>query len=455
MGRRLPEHAKRMPVPLASQPPADAHEVNQIGSATGGSSRTHWVERTLPSVRVGRPFVYDGLVAVPRPSAVPPPPHEERAGPPIEVLIVDDEPLVLKALERSLRPEGFAVRPAAGASAALAALDPAISVVVSDYRMPGMDGVAFLAEVARRQPETRRVLLTGQADLHALADAINQGAVHRLFFKPWEPRDLVTALREEGRQAALAGDAAELRRVADRRTHELELARRLLRVQRLAAVGQLAAGLAHELNNPLSAILAFSQLLLRDGKLSADDLDAVQVIERAAQRCKRVVAAVAKFGVPVNAAPGEVVLDEMAGETLDLLGPELRAAAAEVVTTFEAPPLRVWGSFPDLQQITGAFLRNALEAASPGDPPRISVSTFGRGETACLSVADAGPGIAAEVRDRVFDPFFTTRSEAGAAGLGLTIAERIAETHGGQIEIVSEPGSGTTATLVLPRWTGP
>ncbi len=394
--------------------------------------------------------------------ADPAPARETEAGakrpePKPRVLVLDDEVHVLKALDRSLGAEGFEIQTTTDAADALARLPGGVDVVVSDYRMPRTDGLTFLEEVGRRAPGARRILLTGHADIQALAKAINRGAIHRLFLKPWDHLDLVTALREESRQGRLAAQADELRRLADRRTHELELARRLLKVQRMAAVGQLAAGIAHEINNPLGTILSFAQILLREARLSEEDLEAVRFIEQGAQRCKRVIDAVVKFGVPTNAEPTEVDLGDLARETLALLAPELRRATADVETSFDPGAPRAWGSFQELQQVVSALLRNALEALEPGARNRISVATSVRGPTACLSISDSGRGIAPEIRDRIFDPFFTTKAEGAtpAAGLGLTIAERIAATHGGQIEIASEPGTGTTATLLLPRYAAP
>lgn len=374
---------------------------------------------------------------------------------PPSVLVLDDELHVLKALERSLLAEGFRVWAASDPDVAFRVLgeQPHIDVVVSDYRMPHTNGVTFLEEIRRRRPEARRVLLTGQADIHSITDAINQGAIHRLFLKPWDHLDLVTALRDESQQGRLAERAEALRRVADRRTHELELARRLLQVQRMAAVGQLAAGIAHEINNPLGTILAFSQILLREGRLSGEDVEAVQFIEQSAQRCRRIIEAVVKFGVPANAEPTEVKLEELARETQALLQPELRRASIEVESSFESPPPLIWGSFQELQQIVTALLRNAIEAFEvTTEHRRIKLTVSTRDRLACLAVTDNGRGIAPDVRDRIFDPFFSTRPEGDGAGLGLTIAERIAQTHGGQIEVASEPGAGTTVTLALPSF---
>jgi len=195
---------------------------------------------------------------------------------------------------------------------------------------------------------------------------------------------------------------------------------------------------------------------LRDGRLSTEDIEAVALIEQSAQRCKRVIEAVVKFGVPSHAEPTDVDLGELAQETQALLLPDLRHASVAVETAFETPAPVVHGSFQELEQIVSALLRNAIESfdspsGSKSEQRRIKLSVFSRQQQACLSVADNGRGIAPEVRDRIFDPFFSTKPEGAGAGLGLTIAERIAQTHGGELDIASEPGVGTTVTLFLPR----
>ncbi len=372
--------------------------------------------------------------------------------PAARIVVLDDEPQIVKALERALAFESFEVHTAVTPAAALALLaSQPIDVVVSDYRMPHGDGVSFLERVREVAPRARRVLLTGHADIQAIAAAVNRGAIHRLLLKPWDHLDLVAALREEGRHGRLSEHADQLRRLSEQKAHELDLARRLLRVQRLAAVGQLAAGLAHEINNPLGTILAFSQILLRERRLVPEDIEAVQLIEEAAKRCHRVVEAVVKFGVPSRGEPDDVAIDDLLRETVGLLQPDIRLAGASIQLEVETPSPATRGSFQELQQVVAALVRNALEALpGPAGERTITLRGFRRQGLVCLSVTDSGRGIPPEILDRVFDPFFSTKVEGQAAGLGLTIAERIAQTQGGQIEIGSRPGS-TTVTVSLPE----
>ena len=217
-------------------------------------------------------------------------------------------------------------------------------------------------------------------------------------------------------------------------------------------MGQLAAGLAHEINNPLGTILAFSQILIREQTLEGEDLEAVRYIEQGAIRCKRVIDAVVRFANQSSAPElrERIGLEEVAKETLILMQKQIEAASVTVELAAAQAP-EVLGTFQHLQQLTQALLTNAVEAtAGRAEPGKILISTFVRGDRGCLAVRDNGRGVEHRLRDRIFEPFFTTKTEGEAAGLGLTTADHIAQIHGGLLEIDSEPDVGSTFTLVLP-----
>jgi len=258
---------------------------------------------------------------------------------------------------------------------------------------------------------------------------------------------------DQGSLRHLAEQNEQLRELLARRTHELELASRLLRLKRLTAVDQLAAGLAHEINNPLGTIMAFTQILIREGKLIGEDLEALRFIEQSALRCKRVIEAVVHHSSQSSASnSGEALpLDEVARTTLAMMRSQIDASGSLVHTSLELPSRLVLGTLPNLQRLVQILVSNALDATRGGGRRGdITLSTFARGDQACLSVRDNGRGIAAALRDKIFEPFFTTKLEGEAAGLGLATAERIAQAHGGLIEVDSELDLGSTFTLVLP-----
>jgi signal transduction histidine kinase len=155
-----------------------------------------------------------------------------------------------------------------------------------------------------------------------------------------------------------------------------------------------------------------------------------------------------------NGAPGPheaLPLDEVARTTLTTIRPQIDASGSLVHLSLELPSPCVLGTLPSLQRVVHILVSNALDATRGGGRRGdITLSTFVRGDQACLSVRDNGRGIAAGLRDKIFEPFFTTKLEGEAAGLGLATADRIAQSHGGVIEVDSEPELGSTFTLVLP-----
>jgi len=248
---------------------------------------------------------------------------------------------------------------------------------------------------------------------------------------------------------------AELEQLVQERTRELVESRaQLERTQRLASLGTLAAGVAHEINNPLAAIQATAQLLeaLRDG----EDPEGAQQLTRhslsrivdESQRCSRIVRGLLQFARDEVTEKWRFDLDTVSERALEAVRP--RAAAHGVRLDREASATPVWshGNPLQLQQALVQVLQNAIEASSAGSAVRVlTAETDGR---AHVFVEDAGHGLGPEALARAFEPFFTTRREAGGRGLGLSLAYGIAEEHGGHVRISSVPGEGTLVILDLP-----
>ena len=365
-----------------------------------------------------------------------------------------DEATESTRLAGLLGEQGFAVHACPGPSEALRELEKTASgLFVSDRLLGGQSSLPLLETLRQRWPRVRRVLMTNEPGVMLVSQAINEGLIHRLLITPFDTVHLVSALREQVAQRRLAERTDELAALAARKGRELDLAQRLLRLQRLAAVGQLASGLAHELNNPLGTILAFAQILIREGTFNAEDLEALQYIEQGAVRCKRVIDAVVRFAHDTNAPDlrEQVALADVAHEAFTLMHKQIENKSLVPTVAVDGPGPLVLGTFQHLQQLAQALLANAMEATEGRNAGgRVDLKVFTRGNQACLAVSDNGHGIEHSLRDRIFEPFFTTKIEGEAAGLGLTTADRIAQSHGGMIEVDSEPDRGSTFTLVLP-----
>jgi signal transduction histidine kinase len=219
---------------------------------------------------------------------------------------------------------------------------------------------------------------------------------------------------------------------------------------RLAAVGQLAAGVAHEIRNPLGVIRAAAQLA-RDEKVDNPEVrESIAVILNEVDRANRVVTGLLDFARP--ASPDVVTLDlqETVREAVGIMGSYAASHGVALIPDMTDRPLRVSGDGELLKQAFINLIMNAVQASPPGETVEVRVlSAAGDGmEGAMVEIRDHGPGIPSEIMEKVFDPFFTTRAQGH--GLGLAIVHRIVRDHGGQVRINSRPEAGTTASVWLP-----
>jgi len=231
-------------------------------------------------------------------------------------------------------------------------------------------------------------------------------------------------------------------------TEEREVTRRLFQAEKMAALGQLAGGVAHEINNPLGGILAFAQIMSQDER-TAQDLENLRLINDAALRAKRIVESLLRFSrVPQEHERGEVELAKVVEDALFLLGSQLKDARVGVERLLA--PVRVTGNANQLQQVVVNLVVNALQAI--GGAGRIAVEAAAApGGRVRLAVSDNGPGVPPELAERIFEPFFTTKPEGEGTGLGLSICYRIAEEHGGSIRLERPPQGGARFVVDLPQ----
>ncbi|HET8539530.1 MAG TPA: ATP-binding protein [Anaeromyxobacter sp.] len=230
-------------------------------------------------------------------------------------------------------------------------------------------------------------------------------------------------------------------------TDEREVTRRLSHADKMSAVGQLAGGVAHEINNPLGGILAFAQLMSRDER-SEEDAENLRLIQDAAMRAKRIVESLLRFSRrPQSDEKGPVDLARVAEDALFLVGPQLKDGSVEVVRSFQRAV--ALGNANQLQQIAVNLLVNAIQAVAGAGRITVAVCPSGAGRVR-LSVSDTGPGVRPEHAKRIFEPFFTTKPEGQGTGLGLSICYQIAEEHGGTIRLEPAPERGACFVLELP-----
>ena len=216
----------------------------------------------------------------------------------------------------------------------------------------------------------------------------------------------------------------------------------LVRAQKLASIGHVAAGVAHELNNPLSVILGYAKLLRSEPKPSGDEL---KIIEDEARQCQRIVQELLELARPHQLEIEPVDLAELAREAIDRLE-DAGALGERVVEIVADAPVVIPGDAGRLRQVIANVVVNAAEATGPAG--KITIEARAEAGAASLTISDDGPGVARDVAERVFEPFVTTK--ANGTGLGLAIAQAIVDAHGGRIAIASPPGEGTRVSLQLP-----
>ncbi|MBI5870611.1 MAG: PAS domain-containing protein [Actinobacteria bacterium] len=231
------------------------------------------------------------------------------------------------------------------------------------------------------------------------------------------------------------------------------LREQLLQSEKMAAVGQLVSGVAHELNNPLTGVIGFSQLMLRKceenrGSPSPDD---IRSILNEAQRASKIVQNLMAFSRKYKPQKTLVDINQAIRSVLDLRAYEMTLKNIRIETVFDAGLPRAMADLHQIEQVILNLLNNAIQAVvDSGHPGIISVSTRADGDKVLLSVTDNGDGIAAEDEGRIFDPFFTTREVGQGPGLGLSICYGIIEEHGGNIRVANRKGNGATLTVELP-----
>jgi two-component system sensor histidine kinase HydH len=222
----------------------------------------------------------------------------------------------------------------------------------------------------------------------------------------------------------------------------------IARNQRLATVGRLAAGVAHEIRNPLSSIKGFATYFQERYRENAQDNKIASILIQEVDRLNRVVGQLLEFSRPISILPRPVRLSRLIGDTVKLIEPQAGEKAVTVQTDVHAGAEHVRLDPDRLSQVLLNLFLNGVEAMAPGGVLAISAGETADGRSLEIRVSDTGCGIRPEDLPQVFEPYFTTKPSG--TGLGLAIAHNVVEAMGGDLGVVSRPGSGATFTLRLP-----
>jgi len=261
-----------------------------------------------------------------------------------------------------------------------------------------------------------------------------------------------------GSQIAQAVFNARLYQSLEEKIEELRVANekltdtqhQLIRSEKMAAVGQLAAGVAHELNNPLTGILGFAQLLMQSSDLSGREREDLESIHVESQRCRQIIQNLLKFSRRKEPLKAPIEIVQLLDSTLDLVYYEVSTSGIEVIKEYipSAPP--IFGDSAQLQQVFVNIVTNAKQAMEERGTGELRIKVEADPTHLRVLFKDNGCGIAKQNLSKIFDPFFTTKPVGKGTGLGLSVSYGIIESHGGAVRVESEEGVGTTVTVELP-----
>jgi len=331
------------------------------------------------------------------------------------------------------------------------------TVILSDIRMPQMDGVDLMHEVRRQRPDIPFIIITGCASVESAQEAVRAGAFDYII-KPYNVKDIRAvvqrAVEHVRRQKRSQQMQAELQRM------NAELQAQLRNLERQSEVGELSAELVHELNNPLTILQGYVTLLedslhRTSGRLDEGAKQFIEIIRFQIQRCTQLTRNFLNFVRGQQTEWEQVDCNELIRDTLFLLLVKMKAMGIRVEESLDRGIPLILAQKASLQQVIYNLLLNAAQAleGTCGGWVRLEtrmVRLENGAEGVEIVVMDNGPGIPEEIKSRIFDTLFTTKPKGKGTGLGLAICRRVVREHQGTIVVDSRPGEGARFSIRLP-----
>ena len=373
--------------------------------------------------------------------------------PPV-ILLVDDEPRILSALQRLLRREGYRILTADSGASALSILDEeSANIILSDLRMPGMDGFAFLGAVQDRGLEAARVLMSGNADLKLVIDGVNEGRFSQFIEKPWVDDALRISLRKLIEAQQLARENKELMKALRRQNQMLNQASEKA-ASEIQQKERLFATISHEIRNPLHGIQGILELLSRDS--GGNDPKLLSTAITSAAFMRQIIDDVLDYS---KVEAGKMVLQKvvfspvaLVTDVVALMQPMAAGQQLALDVYYDESIAQRFFKGDDfrIRQILNNLLSNAIKYTKRGSVGiEITVDPVLK-----FAVMDTGIGIPEEEMASLFDAFVMADDQHdrtfGGTGLGLTIVKNLAELMDGGIDVSARQGGGTVFTLTLP-----
>lgn len=357
---------------------------------------------------------------------------------PLRVLVIDDDADTRANLRDILELDGYQVELAGSAREALHRINwPTIAAVLLDRKLPDCTADELLPRLKRLAPTAAIVIVTGFADLEGAITAIRQGAADYIT-KPINPDLIRNRLAHIAEQKRLT---AKLQQVQEQ----------VLQSERLAAIGQMMTGLAHESGNALARSKACLEMLTWEVENKPEALELIDRIQKALHHLKHLYEEVRGYAAPINLDREIWELSGIWRQAWENLLVSRQNRDTALVEELGGVDLHCTVDQFRLEQVFRNIFENSLAACS--DPVRISIRCAEElidGQRGIrLVVKDNGPGLSDEQKRRIFEPFFTTKTKG--TGLGMAIAKRIVEAHGGRILVGPRTGGGAELHILLPR----
>ena len=235
----------------------------------------------------------------------------------------------------------------------------------------------------------------------------------------------------------------------EKRTVELrEAENQLFQSEKLASLGKLAAGVAHEINSPLTGVLTYSSLLLQEKKKGDPEKEDLEVIVNETNRCKKIVKGLLDFARQTEPDKAISDINEVIEKSIDLISHQASMQSIKIEKKIKPKIPRIMIDKGQIQQVFINILLNAIEAMPQGGT--LTISSGIEGQMITIGFADTGAGIPEENMRKIFDPFFTTKKQGRGTGLGLSVSYGIIERHRGRLDVKSRVEKGTTFIIKLP-----
>ncbi len=373
-----------------------------------------------------------------------------------KMLIVDDEPRMTDSAKAVLHGLGVEIETSNCSTEALSRLQTAdYDVALLDVRMPGLTGYQLLDALDREEVQTEFIIMTGEVSLDSAIEAVRRGASDYIR-KPFDPDELLIRVRNAFKQKQLKDERQQIE------VEKQDLEKQLRQSQKMEAIGTLAGGIAHDFNNILTIILGNTELayaVVPEGNQVQDNLERIQT---AGKRAKEMVNHLLSFSRKTESERHPIELKAIVTESLKLLRASL---PTNIVIRHDLPDASfvVQGNATQIHQIMINLCTNAAHAIEGTDgvlevklesrmvdPAAADSLALSPGPHVRLTVSDTGRGIDPSMRERIFDPYFTTKDPGKGTGMGLSVVHGIVKNHGGAIEVFSEPNVKTEFRVLLP-----